>query len=462
MRAHLGCILAAAMVHAIGSAGARAAPVTTDFVLWLDASDVQTIADGEGDNPNDGVNFDGTVQTWLDKSGTANHATAAVSRPTFVPGTLNGAGVVRFNPMGGTQSLDTANTHVLTGETMFFVTKMNDDGDGRGGWVGSTSTQSSFKNDDDRYFLQKDDGDDGRIANNAPQAYQLVTETRLVVNDGFAPFGVLEDGATLAPIGAASRSGDVTINSIGRTNGLYFSGDMAEVLIYDRTLNTAERVITENYLASKWGITMADNDRYAGDTVSNGDYDFDVFGIGQDVVTSAPRDPDSVGDVVNISPAGKLASSAGGGIALAEANASLADGEYLLAGHDGAAHSLVASDLPASAGQRWARVFYLDVTGELDAVLSFDFASAPELGMPNSPAGYTLLYRSGTSGMFTDLQLTGQVSGSLVQFNLNGMTDANDGFYTLGVNVIPEPSTMLACAIVLGLVPRRRSRGVAR
>ena len=37
----------------------------------------------------------------------------------------------------------------------------------------------------------------------------------------------------------------------------YWEGDIAEVLLYDDALSTADALVVERYLGTKWGITVA-------------------------------------------------------------------------------------------------------------------------------------------------------------------------------------------------------------
>jgi hypothetical protein len=266
-----------------------------------------------------------------------------------------------------------------------------------------------------------------------------VTETRENLNEVFQ---VWEDGAS---VGTANRSNPMTIDSVGRffAPARYFWGQMGEILIYDRTLNTAERVITDNYLSAKWGTAMAANEKYLGD--ANADHDFDVFGIGEDAAGT-------------VSPAGSLAASGGGALGLTELNSSLDIGDYALAGHSGEAHGFTTADLPATADSRWTRDYYLDVTGTLDARLAFDFGDAG-LGLPSDPDGYTLLYRAAPTGPFTDTGIAGAVSGDSVAFDLLALDTLDDGFYTIGTAVVPEPTSLaLLGAAAAGLVRGRGRR----
>ena len=68
---------------------------------------------------------------------------------------------------------------------------------------------------------------------------------------------------------------------------------------------------------------------------------------------------------------------------------------------------------------------------------------------------YTLLFRSGPTGPFTDLGLAGLVSGSTVAFDLLGFNQLDDGFYAIAV--VPEPSPAIVIAgVALSAVHRRR------
>ena len=459
-------------VLALG-AWAYGAPVSGGLQLWLDSSDSSTVLDDDGDNAASG-NFDGTVQTWQDKSGNSNHASAlnagqlpvyAGTGPAAQPGTTpNGHSVITFNRNNTTQvstndvedqAFALTSNIALSQETMFFVTRMFDNGNNRGVWVGNPSSTSQFLNDDNRYFWLTS-GNGGNFNAAAPQTFSVVTETRdpatqSGVYDG--RFTVYDEGVSQGTyLGTPSFPATQTlnVNRIANTSGSpldpsarYFHGQMGEVLIYNTLFNTAQRVITENYLSSKHDIALAANDRYAGDTAGSAHHDFDVFGIGQDVATT-------------LSPAGDHTASSGDAISLSELNTSLGDGEYLLAGHDTTPHGTTTADLPPGYVSRWSRDYFLDFTtaGSLDARLTFDFAAAG-LASPDPLEDYTLLFRAGPTGPFADLGLTGLVSGSTVAFDLLGFNELDDGFYA--VAVVPEPSSAIVIGgLALGVLHHRR------
>ena len=61
----------------------------------------------------------------------------------------------------------------------------------------------------------------------------------------------------------------------------FFDGYIASVLVYNKILNTAEKIILENYLSAKYGTALLQNDLYKWDEPSAGNYDFELVGIGK-------------------------------------------------------------------------------------------------------------------------------------------------------------------------------------
>ncbi|MFH1268832.1 MAG: hypothetical protein ABIK89_24155, partial [Planctomycetota bacterium] len=90
-----------------------------------------------------------------------------------------------------------------------------------------------------------------------------------------------------SPSNVVTAIGDYWNNA---TYGRVFGGDIAEIAVYTRALNSAELSVVANSLNAKYNVgstlsgsdwTLGVNDYYAGDTAGNGDYDLDVFGIGR-------------------------------------------------------------------------------------------------------------------------------------------------------------------------------------
>lgn len=213
--------------------------------------------------------------------------------------------------------------------------------------------------------------------------------------------------------------------------GAAFSGDIAEIRVYNRAVTDAERVIIQNHLAARYGVALATNNVYEGTSAAAGECDLDVVGIG--CTTNA-----AAGDA----PGAVVTSEASGGLTLAARNASLdGEGEYLLAGHNAPANDWVYSvRAETGASRRWRREWYLDKTSSdgVDVRLTFDFAAAGVEWLPEEDEpSYRLLWRAGAEGTYSDTGLTPVVEGGALVFDV---ADAllSDGLYTVGAALKPR------------------------
>lgn len=81
-----------------------------------------------------------------------------------------------------------------------------------------------------------------------------------------------------------SRNGTSTFNRHSTSRfqiGQNYKGKIPEIVIYKSKVNTAQRIIVDNYLSAKYGLSLSSNDLYTQDNSGNGDYDHKVAGIGQ-------------------------------------------------------------------------------------------------------------------------------------------------------------------------------------
>lgn len=254
--------------------------------------------------------------------------------------------------------------------------------------------------------------------------------------------------ASAASNSAAGNANQVVFANpdLGTINGggtAFYAGGISEVLYYNTFLSDAARNLTENYLAARYDRSLlASNDLYAGRTAGNGNYDFDVIGIGRES-----------NGAVTASPANE-----GGALLLSEANSSLDNGDYLVGGNNGAAHGLI----PFGEFERWSRAFYLDKTGNLDATLTFDFSEAG-LAVPSLTSDTIFQLLFSTDGLnFDALGIAGTLAGDQVSFLVSN-TLLQDGYYTLAITFVPEPNSLLLMLGVLGCgVLRRRKDRVAK
>jgi hypothetical protein len=212
---------------------------------------------------------------------------------------------------------------------------------------------------------------------------------------------------------------DITIGLTNVADGRPYGGHIAELIIFRTALNVAERLVVSNYLSAKYNISiLAASDKYAGDLAVNGDYDFEVAGVGNDASGS------------NLS----ASSAVTGGLAVTQVSG-FQNNDYLIYGHQAGAN-ILSTDVGGMTGTnnaRWSRIWYFDVTNAganqtLD--LTFDLSDG---GNPITPAvatNYVLLFRAGQSGNWTELTTASSIAGDRITFS--GVAITTDGYYTIG------------------------------
>ncbi|MFN8022767.1 MAG: fibronectin type III domain-containing protein [Acidimicrobiales bacterium] len=226
--------------------------------LWLDGADLD--ADGwiEGAAFETNVSS-GAVQTWNDKTGRGNATSApsASQRPSGTTQTLNGLPVVTFNGTTTLQGVSAANPYGITGDrTLFVVTRRRS---------GSPSRVVDRTPEDNPLFeftgnntleVRDDVGGQyqssiGSIGSTAGTTYVLSAQ-----RSGTA----LSIWSNNQLSGTSSISGSQTQRAMTIGRHVAWSStadfDIAEVVLFDRTLTTAERRAVEDYLANKWGAAM--------------------------------------------------------------------------------------------------------------------------------------------------------------------------------------------------------------
>lgn len=135
-----------------------------------------------------------------------------------------------------------------------------------------------------------------------------------------------------------------------RERSKFLEMDLAEVIIYNRKLNDAERVIVNNYLSAKYDIASTSSSTYNEDDVV-GNYDYDVVGIGQASDGSNNTSAEGTGVLGFNSPAG------------------LDNNEYLFAGNDNVSLDIdEAGDVPAGVESRLSRVWRVSEQGDVGVV----------------------------------------------------------------------------------------------
>ena len=411
------------------------------FTTTGPVSDLTFWVRGDAGITKDGAN---RVSAWADQSGhAANLAQGTLGLQPTQTTTLNGIPIVNFSGGASTQQFMGSIANV-SGQSFFIVTTPLGQSDCCNPVVGDSTTFMSTRYDTGNFW--RNPGDVNDIVNPAGSEFRInggVQGGNPAIAQGTAHYLSLERG---------SGAHNFTSFQLARHNGFAtrsYNGNIGEVAVFNRLLNQAEETIVDNHYSSKFNLTMGAHggagavDRYDGDTLANGHRDFSVFGIGQAT------------DGSNVTNAG----ADGFGFQVA---AGLSNDEFVLAGHDGLANSLVA--FGGGTGQQWSREWFVDFNAsDLSLNLAFDFSDA---GLaPPAPGTFQLL--SSTDGVnFSIVRNDGVLAGDRVTFGAFNTLGQTDRFFTLGVGAsvfVPEPASLagwLVAATSLAAVAaiRRRAR----
>jgi len=320
------------------------------IAIWLrsDAgtfSDLGTTATVNGDQ----------VRQWNDQSGNARNAiqNTAANRPLFRTNISNAMPGLRFtgnmfidgpalgiaatssytylitfrDTTTGLGPISDGNGHFILDRTtatnnlvslkpvtgsFYGYQKRNDAGGGLGGPLSTTSINTNIKTIEMR-----------RVFNtNYQLIYNGLLETTLTAGDG----------NTTPP--------NPRIGRHATTNNGGIRGYLFEFVVYNFALNTAQTILVNNYLGAKYNYALSANDIYIQDNVGNGNYDFEVAGIGRVDGSNLHNDAQGTGIVRILNPS------------------NLGNNEYLIWGHDnGVLDAIEYADVPATVEARMERVW---------------------------------------------------------------------------------------------------------
>lgn len=411
-----------------GPGGVEQTNGSSNLGWWLKA-DEGVYEDAGSDAAETG---DGVYQ-WNDASGNAIHIqqTSSSSRPEYVTGAINGLPVIRFNAsnsefLGGVSADLFQNNYSLfivgytsgNTETLLAVTFSVDHGiliDG------NASNQLRFLHRNPTGATGGNNIDAG--SSRSTSSVQILSFSRGTPSGGTQQFWIngTDNQSTTGSQANFTSTGTIAIGRLGASySSRYMDGDMAEVIIMTKEVNEAERIIIENYLASKYGISLGANDIYDEDESGAGSFDYEVAGIGRVDASNIHDDAQGVGMLRISNPL------------------DLGDNEFLMWGHNnGAREASEVSDVPSGVEARLARVWRAsEVNSSASAVdvgaidISFDLNG---LG-PVTDSDLRLIVDTDNDGVFSDETAISGASdqgGDVYQFA--GVTAISDNLrFTLG------------------------------
>lgn len=345
--------------------------VSTDMQLWLKADA--------------GTSLTGTdVDSWADQSANGFTATSGGTLDAqFVTDGLNSNPILRFTgneylSLGAPAALD---IDPLT-EEMTIIAVFESGGASTGTviskatnnvrnyqlWLGQTDRvvhytlgRPSGAITSERfgtiYALNEPKITTGIVSTNADPFARLTAFVNGITDPEFTNNGINNGSTTVDVLVGARRNNNNT------DSGYLFSGDIAEIIMYDRAISAFERQKIESYLAIKYGTTLGSNDEnwnsttnssspfgYAGtsedyldssgntiwDGSVNAGYGYNVFGIARDDNSALMQTRSSS---VNIAPADVLTMEI-------ESGSFASNQSYLIVGNNGLAETIQTTTLP--------------------------------------------------------------------------------------------------------------------
>lgn len=396
---------------------------TSNLSLWLNASTIS-----QADNTN--------LTSWTDQSGYGNTANAVGgNEPVFRTGIINTNPAVRFTA-ANTDYLRVADAASLKPNSIsIFVAGMyTTSASAWAPFIIKTSTDSW----NDGYSISRDN------LNSSVRSFINQWDANFI-NSALAPstftlINMVYDKQNVQTFynGTSQGTDPLTANINNSNNFLYvgvspnpagtgihrpFDGDMSEIVLINRNVSLIERILIQNYLAAKYGLTLGSDDVYTMDNPANGNYDFDVAGVGQ--ASDGSRHVDARGTgVVRM---------------VVQSPSSLFNNTFLLWGHNNASMTSNFVDIDGTIiVERLNRVWRVSEVGDVGNVsISFDISS-----LPGSPIGSDLrllIDRDGDGFADNDVApiAGGTLDGSMVTFN--GINLQNGDRFTLGNTNLAAP-----------------------
>ena len=242
-----------------GGGGSTSPPVidspdkVAGLKLWLKADAITGLSDG------------GPVSAWGDSSGSGLDVTqSGTARPTYKTNILNGKPVVRFDGIDDQLVKSSVTISSLAGPdtgTIFVLQKQPTPSSPTvtfniaSGGSNRINLHLTFY---DSFYFDFGNFEAGRVSANQPGGWNVGYHV-VVCRRGGSGGNIWVDGKSVATgtfgnLLDTAASGAIRVGSDGA--GIFFSGDIVELFIYNSALSTEDRQAMEDYLGSKYNITI--------------------------------------------------------------------------------------------------------------------------------------------------------------------------------------------------------------
>lgn len=403
--------------------------------LLLNSSIAQTGPGGIGDNSSNGIWLrasdissadNSPVSNWTDFSSYSNDAYQANSSKQplyFSTSLMNGQPIVRLD--GNDDEMEIADHNILDGTagiTYYVAIRPNNLNSAPRGILGKRIAANNTSNYSYTWFFYTGLTlyNDVHTQNNRYNSgsYTFSNSTNYILSfdfDGSLPSSqrsrMFSNGVKIAESNESSTvlpnsNQPVAIGALNVNYGTYLGADYGEIIQFNYSLDSSEHIIVSNYLSAKYGVSLSVNDLYDEDESGNGDFDFQVAGIGR--ISSTILHDDSQGDA----------------ILRINSPSDLNDNEFMLWGHNGAenyAHEF--SDVPSGVQARFNRIWRVsEVNTSLNPIdvgsvnMIWDLSSH---GAVSASDLRLLIDDDGDGNFITSTQISGAIDlgGGLFQFS---------------------------------------------
>ena len=197
----------------------------SNLSLWLDASDLASAG-----------------SSWSDKSGNNNHATKYGS-PSIITNAQNGKSIMRYSADDQYHGFP----EMTDIRTVFWVVKRSGSDTGHRFLLGHNTAYNFHGN--------------GLKLWSTHSAVSNVTSGTTRLN-GSVINGTTTNAPTSLSILSVKTTGNVSADSFSKDRTITnrgWKGDLGELIIYNAALSDADVAKVESYLATKWGLTSAQN-----------------------------------------------------------------------------------------------------------------------------------------------------------------------------------------------------------
>jgi len=380
-----------------GHSGPGGVGSSSNNKLWLSADDI--------------AQSDGTsVTSWADKSGNSNDASQSTAgyKPSYQTVEVNGHDVVRFD--GTDDYFD--DSHSYDARTVFIVYNiLSDNQNSELGQIWGNYAEGVHIALDGRSEGQWSFDGDKSASNQGKHALNGAAYSGFASNSASPVWTYNQFDIVAVEFNATQTLSRQVLGSLVPAYPVgdhQYGGDIAELIVYNSIINDAQRIILENYLAAKYGLTIS-NDIFAHEAT----YGNEVAGIGKIDINNFNFDAQGTAIVRIFNPTG------------------LDNNEYLIWGHDnGLQQATETTDIPTGAGveARFTRVWRAsEVNGTGTAVdvgaidINFDLTGLGDV----TASDLRLLVDSDNDGTFSD------------ETPISGATDVGSNVYQFaGVTAI--------------------------